>query len=152
MLKFIRGEEVSVGNVFDGYMFALKMIPLAIINLGVSWGINVTAEMAETGNMLMMAGGVVVLILLVIVSFIIDFSLYLIYDNNGKTIKSLLKVALYMFKGGIVKYILLGLSYILWFVGILITAGMLSFFVYPYLEASKTVLYEEVKFILRSDK
>ena len=152
MLKFIRGGETSVGDVFDGYRFAIGMIPYAVISMGISWVLNVTVELAGTGNILMTLAGLIIFVIAFIVSISVDFSLYLIYDNNGKTISSLIAILKFMFRGGIGKYIRLILSFILWFAGILISFGMLTFFVYPYMEASKAVLYEEIYKFLRSEQ
>ena len=152
LLEFVRGSEVTVGNVFDGYQYALKLIPISLINMAFSYLSLYSLELAvANGSIFWSLLSTVIAILYLVVSIILNMSMYLIYDNNGKVIKSIKDMALYMLlKGGIVKFILLCLSYILWFVGVIISMGTLTFFVLPYMEASKAVFYDDIYTFIRS--
>ncbi len=140
MLRFVRGEDTSVGDVFDGYRYAIKLIPVIIINMATSYMLVFCVNMMFSPLMIL------ALIIYLVVTAITGFSLYLIYDNDGKTFKSLREMTAYMLKGGIIKYVALVLSYILWFIGILMSFGMLTFFVIPYMEAARAVFYDDINF------
>ncbi len=153
MLEFVRGEDVTVGNVFDGFQYAVKLIPISVINIAASYLLVFGAELmcAEGGNILFALPGILIGVIFLVINVIINFSMYLIYDNDGKVIKSIKDMTVYMLlKGGIIKFIMLILSYILWFFGIIISFGLLTFFVLPYMEAARAVFYDDIYTFIRS--
>jgi len=113
---------------------------------------NLAGGLAFSENVLYYIGGIILLVISFVLGTVADFSLYLIYDNDGKVFKSIYKVFVYLIKGGIIKVTVLMFSFIFWWIGVIISAGMLTFFVYPYMEVSRAVLYEDVYNLLRSDK
>ncbi len=151
MLEFVRGSEVTVGNVFDGFQFAIKLIPLSLINIASSYLLVFGAELLFAENLFFSLLGATTGIVYLLINVILNFSMYLIYDNDGKIIKSIKDMTVYMLlKGGIIKLIMLILSYILWFFGIIISFGLLTFFVLPYMEAARAVFYDDIYTFIRS--
>lgn len=146
MLKFVRGEEVSVGNVFDGYIYALKLIPVAVIMLALSAATDyiVGLSIVNPENALYMGAGVLVSLLSAFIGIVIKFTYYLMYDNDGNLFASLKASLNYMLGGGIWKYLGLMFSFILWVFAIPFTFGMLAFMVLPYMETAATIFYEEI--------
>ena len=147
-IKFIRGEEVSVGNVFDGYLFSLKLIPVSVIMLGISMASNyvIGLSLSNPGDVLYRILGLVLGVFNVFFGIVVKLSYFRIYDNNGNVFGSMMEVAAYLLRGGIVKYLLLMLSFILWICGVAISMGMLAFLVAPYMETSAAIFYDEIDF------
>lgn len=156
MLSVVRdNEEVSVGRIFDGYAYLLKLLLLSVIAVAVSLGVSYVTDMLgvqlEIGSEISLSEKQLVLICLLLIAVLLvnvwlNISFFTIYDNGGKVFKGLgQSFELLYIRGGIFKYIKLYLSFIIWFFAIMFSMGILIFFVVPYLETSAAVLYDLIK-------
>jgi len=152
MLNIVRGEDASVGNMFDGYAFALKLLPQAILNMVISYllafGMNFVFAGIQS-NPLYIIVGILLLLVYLLVAAVINLSCYLVYDEGGNSFKCLVKVLVFFLKGNIIKYIGLHLSFILWYLAAIVTFGTITFFVMPYVEASVASYYDEVRLFIK---
>ena len=151
MMNIIRGGEASVGNMFDGFAYALKLLPQVVLTMVISYLLAFGMIFVMGGlqsNPLFALIGIFMLLIYLFISAIINLSCYLVYDQGGESLKCLFKVFVFLIKGNIIKYIGLHLSFILWYLAALVTFGTITFFVMPYVEASVAAYYDEVRLLI----
>ena len=137
-------SEISVGRIFDGFSYLLKLIPSALISVGLSTGVSYLTVILSKISLFagILIGGV---ILLLLCSIWLNVNVCVLYDSRMGPFKCLAEAFKLLFiSGGIFKYISLYLSFILWFIAIIFSMGTLSVFVMPYTEESAVVLYYEL--------
>lgn len=153
MMNIVRGQEASVGNMFDGFSYALRLLPQAVLTMLISYLLAFGMNFVMGGirsNPLFALLGILMLLLYLFVSAVINLSCYLVYDEGGNSLKSLLQVTIFFLKGNIFKYIGLHLSFILWYLAAIVTFGTITFFVMPYVEASVAAYYDEIRLLIKN--
>ncbi|HFI0217475.1 TPA: DUF975 family protein [Streptococcus suis] len=97
--------------------------------------------------------GVILVVIGLICGLLVDYGLsqvqFLLYDHLENNIYSspfkLFKQSWQLMKGNKWRRFMLDLSFIGWFIGILLTFGLLALYVYPYYWTCQTIFYEDLK-------
>jgi uncharacterized membrane protein len=127
-LKRIRGEEIALKNIFDGFKRFGSSLLLYFLFLLFSF----------LWSLLLVIPGIIKM-------FSYSMSFYIFYDYPGISALDALKKSQIMMKGYKFKLFLLELSFIGWvFLGIL-PLGIGLFWVYPYMSLSMANFYENLK-------
>jgi uncharacterized membrane protein len=127
-LKRVRGEEIALSNIFDGFKrfwsaFALSFFTTLFVIL---W------------SLLLLIPGI-------IKSFAYSMAYYILYDNPGMSVFEALKKSQAMMHGYKGKLFLLYLSFIGWYFLGSLTLGIAYFWIYPYIGLSIANFYENLK-------
>ncbi|RDY24283.1 DUF975 family protein [Romboutsia maritimum] len=129
----------------------LKCILCAIVLFLIVFGIGMLGMLAifisgtsliisqVIGNILIVA----LVILDIVISIYLSFATYLILDKDCKIIESL-KLSFKLVKNSFWKTVLFGLSFILWIIPIIITLGVATIWVMPYIGISYANYYLEL--------
>ncbi len=162
-LFLAQGKEVTVGVIFKPFNFYgnalltyfLRMIVgiLAIVPLIlyiVIWILSnsaaLDADMISTGKIV---GFIITLLILFLIPFYVAIRLELMYyivaDNPGVPADKALEISWKMMKQHIWDYIVLVLSFILWFLLSIITLGIAFFWLIPFFNTSVAHFYLELK-------
>ncbi len=147
-LDMMKGNRVDAFRVFKGFsdtthfkhyfgvlviLYAIEfilMIPLGIV--GARSGIN-SSDYSITNH--------ITSIVIFVVMLFLNMSTYASADNRELKTFDAIKVSLRLMRDRKLKFVLLELSFILWFLLITISCGLASFFVIPYFNASLAVFY-----------
>ncbi|HFI2431616.1 TPA: DUF975 family protein [Streptococcus suis] len=97
--------------------------------------------------------GVILVVIGLVCGLLVDYGLsqvqFLLYDHLENNIYSspfkLFKQSWQLMKGNKWRRFMLDLSFIGWFIGILLTFGFLGLYVYPYYWTCQTIFYEDLK-------
>jgi uncharacterized membrane protein len=127
-LKRVRGEEIVLKNIFDGFKrfwsaFLLTFFTLLFVFL---W------------SLLLLIPGI-------IKTFAYSMAYYILYYNPGMSAREALKKSQIMMKGYKGKWFLLELSFIGWISLGMLTLGIAWLWVYPYMSLSIANFYENLK-------
>ena len=127
-LKRIRGEEITVNNIFDGFnCFLNSFLLLLVMNLFIIlW------------SFLLFIPGIVK-------SYGYSMAFFIMYDDPQIKPLDALKKSEIMMKGYKMKLFTLHLSFIGWFLLGALTLGIASFWISPYFELSVANFYENLK-------
>jgi len=127
-LKRIRGEEITINNIFDGFKrFLHSFLLLLIMGLFVSlW------------TFLLIVPGIVK-------GFGYSMAFFIMYDDPRIKPAEALKKSQIMMKGNKMKLFTLYLSFIGWFLLGALTFGIAYFWINPYCELSVANFYENLK-------
>jgi uncharacterized membrane protein len=122
------GKEPAFGDIFSGFKVALKAIGLFFL-MGI---------IIFVGIILLVVPGV-------IFSFMFSQALYILADDNSKSIIQCLKESAGMMKGYKFKYFVLSLSFLGWIILGLIPFGIGLLWVIPYMNVTVASFYLKVK-------
>ncbi|MFM0817067.1 DUF975 family protein [Streptococcus suis] len=97
--------------------------------------------------------GVILVVIGLVCGLLVDYGLsqvqFLLYDHLENNIYSspfkLFKQSWQLMKGNKWRRFMLDLSFIGWFIGVLLTFGFLGLYVYPYYWTCQTIFYEDLK-------
>ncbi|MFM0772561.1 DUF975 family protein [Streptococcus suis] len=97
--------------------------------------------------------GVILVVIGLVCGLLVDYGLsqvqFLLYDHLENNIYSspfkLFKQSWQLMKGNKWRRFLLDLSFVGWFIGVLLTFGFLGLYVYPYYWTCQTIFYEDLK-------
>lgn len=145
ILDFSRLKKTSVGQIFDGYKLFFQILVTTVINTAVCNGLLLFGQWAssKTGNI---AGYVIMIALYIaVIYFSVGFSQvsFLLYDKTKNPFKAI-KMSFSLMKNNILKYISLHFSFILWYLGIMITGGIFTVWLLPYLMTARAVFYNDL--------
>ena len=126
-LKVVRGQNVEIGNVFDGFKnfgnaFLLSLINEILISL---W------------SLLFIIPGI-------IKSYSYSMSFYILADNPNMDANSARKASMQLMHGQKWRLFCLDLSYIGWYILCGLTFGILTFWVTPYHETARAAFYQDL--------
>lgn len=140
-IKCVRNEKVSIADFITiGFTSILKifkvlgriilklLIPVIINAISIVFWIYTNLIGNNTLIMLSSAIFIATTIYLLIKSLKFVLTLYVIHDNSNSTGKEIVEKSQKLMKGNIGKYLLLNLSFILWYLLIFFTAYTISFF------------------------
>jgi len=127
-LKRIRGEQISIENIFDGFKRFFTSFLLMFF----------TALFIFLWSMLLIIPGIVK-------AFGYSMAFYIMYDNPEIKPREALKKSQIMMKGYKWKLFLLYLSFIGWAILCLFTFGIGFLWLYPYIYLSIANFYENLK-------
>lgn len=127
-LKFIREGKAQLESLFDG----VKNIGGCIIA-----GI-LTILITALGLILFIVPGII---------FALRYSMtfYILVDNPGMSATDAMKRSKEMMAGHLVELFVFELSFILWYLGVAVTFGILYFYVGPYYATAKAMFYEKLR-------
>ena len=127
-LKLTRNENISVGNIFDGFNITGKALWLYIL----------TAIFTFLWSCLLIIPGI-------IKSFAYSMSYYVLADNPELTAREALKKSQEIMNGHKFDLFVLGLSFIGWYFLVGITFGIAAIYVIPYMSATTANFYNSIK-------
>jgi uncharacterized membrane protein len=127
-LKRVRGEEIALKNIFDGFK---RFWPAFVLSF-------FTALFVALWSLLLIIPGI-------IKSFAYSMAYYILHDNPGMSTLDALKKSQIMMKGYKFKLFLLYLSFIGWFLLSLLTLHIALLWIYPYMCLSVANFYENLK-------
>ncbi len=162
-LFLAQGKEVTVGDIFKPFNFygnalltyflnliviLLSVVPLILYIL--IWGLSnsaaLDADMISAGKII---GFIITLLILYLIPFYVGirlaFMFYIVADNPGVPADKALEISWKMMKHHIWDYIVLLLSFILWFLLSIITLGIALLWVAPFFSTSISHFYLELK-------
>ena len=127
-LKRVRGEEIFIKNIFDGFkrVFPSFLLCLLMIIFIILW------------SLLLIIPGI-------IKSFSYSMAFYIMYDNPEIDALEALTQSKTMMKGYKWKLFMLFLSFIGWALLAMLTLGIGFFWLYPYISLSISNFYEDLK-------
>lgn len=126
-LKVIRGQNVEIGNVFDGFKNFGNAFLLSLIN-----GILISLW-----SLLFIIPGI-------IKSYSYGMSFYILADNPNMDANSARKASMQLMNGNKWRLFCLDFSYIGWYLLCGLTLGILTFWVTPYHEAARAAFYQDL--------
>jgi uncharacterized membrane protein len=127
-LKRIRGEDISIKNIFDGFKHFWRGFALMLL----------TGIFTVLWTLLLFVPGM-------IKTLSYSMAFFILYDNPGMTPNQALKESCRMMKGYKWKLFCLELGFIGWLFLSVITAGIGYFWLYPYVYMSIANFYENLK-------
>lgn len=127
-LKLIKKEEVTVGNVFDGFNVTGKAAWLSIL----------ISFFTTLWSMLFVIPGI-------IKSYSYSLANYILADNPELTAREALNKSKEMMNGHKMDLFVLHLSFIGWYMLVGITFGIASIYVVPYMSATVANFYNSLK-------
>lgn len=128
IMKVLKDEVVDVSNVFDGFKDFMSSFLLYLLNT-----IFVTLW-----SLLFVIPGI-------IASYSYSMSYYILKDNPGMDANEARKASIEMMKGHKWQLFCLEFSFIGWIILSILTFGILTLWVGPYMETAKAAFYEELK-------
>lgn len=128
IMKVLKDEVVDVSNVFDGFKDFMSSFLLFLLNT-----IFVTLW-----SLLFVIPGI-------IASYSYSMSYYILKDNPGMDANEARKASIEMMKGHKWQLFCLEFSFIGWIILSILTFGILTLWVGPYMETAKAAFYEELK-------
>ena len=128
IMKVLKDEIVDVSNVFDGFKDFMSSFLLYLLNT-----IFVTLW-----SLLFVIPGI-------IASYSYSMSYYILKDNPGMDANEARKASIEMMKGHKWQLFCLEFSFIGWIILSILTFGILTLWVGPYMETAKAAFYEELK-------
>lgn len=162
-LRSRRGEQMEISNMFDGFRrtnsimitgilyFIYLVVYLIPVIVAVTGTIAFVAH-AETnlGTAAMIAGGVVggaltlaAFVLYVVKMLALDMWYYILLDTP-LTGRQALRESMRMMQGHKMRLFMLYLSFLPYLLLVILTLGLASLFVSPYMQASKAEFYEDL--------
>jgi uncharacterized membrane protein len=127
-LKRVRGEQIAIKNIFDGFKRFLSALLLSFVC-----------------GLFVMLWALLLVIPGIIKAFGYSMAYYILYDNPGMSTLEALKKSQTMMKGHKFDLFLLELSFIGWILLGLLTLGIGWLWVYPYMSLSIANFYENLK-------
>lgn len=127
-MKIVRGEEVSIGDLFSKGNLLLKAFVTSILTGLVVFG----------GSLLLVIPGI-------ILAFGYTMINYVYIDNPEIGIIEVMKKSREMMKGHKWEYFCLCFSFIGWFILGIFTCGLLYFWLLPYMGVAQANFYESIK-------
>ena len=128
IMKVLKDDVADVSNVFDGFKDFMSSFLLYLLNT-----IFVTLW-----SLLFVIPGI-------IASYSYSMSYYILKDNPGMDANEARKASIEMMKGHKWQLFCLEFSFIGWIILSILTFGILTFWVGPYMETAKAAFYEELK-------
>lgn len=128
IMKVLKDEVADVSNVFDGFKDFMSSFLLYLLNT-----IFVTLW-----SLLFVIPGI-------IASYSYSMSYYILKDNPGMDANEARKASIEMMKGHKWQLFCLEFSFIGWIILSILTFGILTLWVGPYMETAKAAFYEELK-------
>lgn len=124
----LNNKEIDVANLFDGFRNFVKSFVLCLVNkiLCFLWGL------------LFVVPGMVK-------SYAYSMSYYILAENPNMTQSEARKHSIKMMYGNKWRLFHLDLSFIGWYILVLLTFGILNFWVYPYIQVTKASFYQDIK-------
>lgn len=154
MLELNRGNSIGVGDLFNGFSkfvpSMLAIIIIGIISLPVSiisiFGITILVAANLNGTSLIIASLIVILsiILTIFIYILTSQTFFIIADQDLNVIESL-KLSYKLAKNNVFKILFLDFSFILWYLLCVVTCGIASIWVSPYIIMTKIELYLDLK-------
>ena len=134
-----RGEQMGYGTLFDGFAYAGKIIVLELLRflLVLAWPMLAAATGAAFGLLLTLPG--------IFLSYCFFFALYDLLDDPGLSVMDALKLSFRQTRGHRAELFLLDLSFLIWDLLSLLTAGLSSVYSRPYIEQTRLGYYYAVK-------
>ena len=127
-LKIAKGETVSVGNIFYGFEDLWTAIKAQFFM-----------------NLFILLWSLLLIIPGIIKAYSYSMTFYILAENKGMPVLEAITLSRKMMDGHKMDLFLLFLSFIGWFILVLITFGIAGIWVYPYLNATLTNFYLSVK-------
>ena len=127
-LRIIRGEEFEVSNLFDGFSNFTNAFSLYLVN-------NIFIAL---WSMLFVIPGIVK-------SYAYSMSYFILADHPEMSQSDARKASIEMMKGHKWELFCLQFSFIGWYLLTIITCGILTFWVTPYVDAATAAFYENLK-------
>jgi uncharacterized membrane protein len=127
-LKRIRGKEIVLQNIFDGFKRFGSAFLLSFF----------TALFVTLWSLLLIIPGI-------IKAFGYSMAFYILYDNPGMSAREALKKSQIMMKGYKLELFTLYLSFIGWALLAILTLGIGLLWLYPYIGLSVASFYENLK-------
>ena len=127
-LRIAKGEEVSVGNIFYGFEDLWAAIKAQFF----------TGLFIFLWSLLLIIPGI-------IKTYAYSMTFYILAENKGMPVLEAITLSRKMMDGHKMDLFLLFLSFIGWFLLVVITFGIAGIWVYPYFNATLTNFYLSVK-------
>ena len=127
-LKIAKGETVSVGNIFYGFEDLWTAIKAQFFM-----------------GLFILLWYLLLIIPGIIKTYAYSMTFYILAENKGMPVLEAITLSRKMMDGHKMDLFLLFLSFIGWFILVLITFGIAGIWVYPYLNATLTNFYLSVK-------
>ncbi|MBQ8893012.1 MAG: DUF975 family protein [Clostridia bacterium] len=127
-LKVIRGEKFELVHLFDGFK---NFVPAFLLGL-------VNSIFIALWSLLFVIPGIVK-------AYSYSMSYYILAEHPEMTQSEARKESMRIMQGNKWRLFCLEFSFIGWMILVLLTFGILSFWVVPYMEASVAAFYEEIK-------
>ena len=127
-LRIAKGEVVSVGNIFYGFEDLWAAIKAQFF----------TGLFIFLWSLLLIVPGI-------IKAYAYSMTFYILAENKGMPVLEAITLSRKMMNGRKMDLFLLCLSFIGWFILVLITFGIAGIWVYPYFNATLTNFYLSVK-------
>lgn len=127
-LKLTKGEETSVGNVFDGFDKTGRALWLSIL----------ISVFTFLWSLLLVIPGI-------IKAYAYSMSFYVLADNPELTASEALAKSQKIMNGHKMDLFILELSFIGWFFLVGLTFGLAAIYVAPYMEATMANFYNSIK-------
>ena len=127
-LAVVRHKEFSITNLFDGFNNFLSSLILFIIN----------AVLIFLWSLLLIVPGI-------IKSYSYSMSFYILHDNPNMDPNDARKLSTQLMNGHKWELFCLHFSFIGWYLLSIITFGILSFWVIPYVRIAEAEFYERLK-------
>ncbi len=128
ILNIVRGNKIAIENLFDGFKNFVQALILYLLN---------TVFIALWSLLFVIPG--------IIASYRYSMSYYILNDNPNMSADEARKASIEMMKGHKWQLFCLHLSFIGWILLCLLTFGILSFWVEPYIETANAEFYESIK-------
>lgn len=148
-MNLAKDRTPKVGDVFDGYKYFFKTLPYVLFSVVMSllsnYALNILGERtAGSGDIFTDILTIIVIMLPVFIQLYLTFTFYIIYDEDASGIKAMIK-SFKLTKGKLLYLISLNLSFIPWFLLLLVTLGCAIFYLVPFMELTMIMVYEDLK-------
>ena len=127
-LMVARGQDIEVGNMFDGFKTFGKSVGLYLVN-----------------NIFIFLWTLLFFVPGLIKTFAYQMSYYIIQDHPEMTITEARKESIRMMKGNKWRLFCLNLSFTGWILLSFLTCGILMLWVAPYTQTAMAAFYEDLK-------
>ena len=128
IMKVLKDEVVDVSNVFDGFKDFMSSFLLYLLN---------TIFVALWSLLFVITG--------IIASYSYSMSYFILKDNPGMDANEARKASIEMMKGHKWQLFCLEFSFIGWIILSVLTFGILTLWVGPYIATARAAFYEELK-------
>lgn len=126
-MKVIRGNRVGVENLFDGFKNFLSAFLLSLIN----------SILIALWSLLFVIPGI-------IKTYSYSMSYYILADNPTMTANDARKKSMEMMRGNKWRLFCLHLSFIGWLLLCMLTLGILTFWIQPYMQTAEAAFYQSL--------
>lgn len=127
-LKVVRGGQVEIGDLFSGFH-----------KLGRAWWMNFLIGLfTALWSMLLVIPGIVK-------SYSYSMAYYVLADNPEMTARQAIKESMRIMEGHKMELFAIHLSFLGWMLLSLVTFGLSTFYVMPYMSATVANFYENIK-------